>query len=120
MPPPRLQIACFLLWSLVAWPGTVLAQATGGVAGRVLDQTGAPLAGVAIDLATGSEESVAISDERGHYRFEAVAEGPAELTFRLLNFAVVRRGATVVAGQARTVDAVMALSLRADVVVTGT
>ena len=134
MPPPRLRIACFLLCSVLAGAGTAFAQTTGAVSGRVLDQTGAPLAGVTIDLRPSSAEAglktgghprgggqaTAVSDERGHYRFDAVAEGPAELTFRLLNFTVVRRAATVVAGQAHTVDAVLALSLRADVVVTGT
>ena len=86
----------------------------------MLDQTGAPLPGVAIALATGAGERTAVSDERGSYRVDGVADGPVEVTFRLLNFTVARRTATIVNGRPQTVDAVLALSLSADVVVTGT
>ena len=120
MPLPRLRTLCFLLCSFLAGAGTAFAHATGGVAGRVLDQTGAPLAGVSIDLTSGAGESTAVSDARGSYRFDRVADGPAELTFRLLNFTVVRRTTSIVNGQTQSVDAVLALSLSADVVVTGT
>ena len=97
----------------------VYAQATGRVSGRVLDQTGAALAGVAIDLAVGSGELTAITDETGAYRFDAVPPGNAELTFRLLNFSVLRRSVGVTTGGSVTADVVLMLSLSADVVVTG-
>jgi outer membrane cobalamin receptor len=44
--------------------------------------------------------------------------GPAELTFRLLNFSVSRRSVTVAGGASATVDVVLTLSLSADVIVT--
>ena len=66
------------------------------MAGRVLDQTGAPLAGVAVELTTGATALSTVTDERGLYKFEPVPAGPAGLTFRLLNFTVVRRVTTVV------------------------
>jgi hypothetical protein len=67
-----------------------------------LDQTGASLPGVTIDLTSGSADFNAVSDARGAYRFDDVAPGPAELTYRLINFTVLRRNATVAAGQVVT------------------
>ena len=65
---------------------TVSAQTTGRVNGRVLDQTGAALPGVAIDLVVNSRELTTTTDGQGAYRFDAVPTGNAELTFRRLNF----------------------------------
>src|SRR5690349_1300728 len=96
------------------------AQSTGRVSGRVLDQTGAALPGVTIDLVINSRELTAVTDDSGAYRFDAVPPGNAELTFRLLNFSVLRRSVGVTNGAPAIVDAVMKLSLSADVIVTGT
>ena len=96
------------------------AQSTGRVSGRVLDQTGAALSGVAIDLLVNSRELTATTDEVGGYRFDNVPAGTAELTFRLLNFSVLRRTVAVASGASVTADAVLTLSLSADVIVTGT
>src|SRR5262245_34669102 len=56
----------------------VYAQAPGRVSGRVLDQTGAVLPGVAIDLVVNSRELTAVTDDTGAYRFDAVPVGSAE------------------------------------------
>jgi hypothetical protein len=96
------------------------AQSTGRVSGRVLDQTGAALPGVTIDLVVNTRELTATTDEMGGYRFEQVPAGNAELTFRVLNFSVLRRIVAVVSGASVTADAVLTLSLSADVIVTGT
>jgi hypothetical protein len=96
------------------------AQSNGQVSGRVLDQTGAALPGVAIDLVVNSRELTASTDGEGRYRFDGVPAGNAELTFRLLNFSVLRRTVAVTSGASVTLDAVLALSLSADVIVTGT
>src|SRR5690606_41477693 len=45
--------------------------------------------------------------------------GPAERTYRLINFGVLRRSAAIDAGTSTTADVVMTLALNADVVVTG-
>jgi hypothetical protein len=96
------------------------AQATGRISGRVLDQTGAVLPGVAIDLVVnGQELRTTTTDENGAYRFEGVPAGSAELTCRLLNFSVIRRTIAVASGQTVSSDIAMTLSLNADVVVTG-
>jgi hypothetical protein len=60
------------------------------------------------------------TDAAGVYAFDAVPTGTAEITCRLLNFNVIRRTVDVAAAAPVTMDIVMVLSLRADVVVTGT
>ena len=99
-----------ILWVLFLCTSVnVHAQPTGRVSGRVLDQTGAALPGVAIDLVVNSRELTAVTDDTGTYRFDAVPPGNAELTFRLLNFSVLRRSVSVTNGAAgerrRRVDA---------------
>ena len=96
------------------------AQSTGKVTGRVLDQTGASLPGVAIDLIANARELTATTDDAGAYRFDDVPGGTAELTFRLLDFSVLRRTVAVTTGATVTANATLTLSLSADVVVTGT
>ena len=74
------------------------AQPHGRVVGQVLDQTGAVLPGVTIDLIVNHAELTTTTDDEGHYGFAAVPAGTAELTFRLLNFSVLRRIVRVNAG----------------------
>jgi hypothetical protein len=99
--------------------GPALAQ-QGSVRGTVLDQTGAVLPGVAIDLISAGQELTAVTDEVGRYQFDNVPPGAAELTFRLLNFTVLRRQVEVTDGQLSSADIVLTLSLSADVIVTAT
>jgi hypothetical protein len=113
------RIALLLLVVTTTNTAPALAQTLGSVAGRVLDQTGAPLLGVSVELSAGSTQLTAVSGDRGAFRFDRVPAGPAELTFRLLNFTVVRRQTTVAADQTAKVNAMLALSLSADVIVTG-
>ncbi len=89
-----LRITAFIIAIAVASSLPALAQ-TGRVSGRVLDQTGAVLPGVAIDLVVQGAELTAITDREGRYQFDKLPAETAELTFRLLNFTVVRRTATV-------------------------
>src|SRR5688572_20596270 len=108
-----------ILFSLLFCIGiNVYAQTPGRVSGRVLDQTGAALPGVAIDLVVNSRELTAVTDDTGTYRFNAVPAGSAELTFRLLNFSVLRRSVNVATGASVNADVVLTLSLNADVIVT--
>jgi hypothetical protein len=91
------------------------AQSTGQVSGRVVDQMGAALRGAAVALVVSSRELTATTDQAGEYRFDAVPAGNAELTVRLLDFSVLRRRVTVAGGASVTADAVLTLSLSADV-----
>jgi hypothetical protein len=96
------------------------AGAQGRVAGRVIDQTGAVLPGVAIDLIVDKMELTTTTDGEGRYLFEEVPEGTGELTFRLLNFGVLRRLVKVTQGDTVISDSVLSLALNADVIVTET
>jgi hypothetical protein len=109
-----LSLACaVLLAAATAWAGT------GRVAGRVVDQTGGALPGVIVNVSTSQGEQTTTSDAAGSFAFDRVAAGPAELTYRLINFTLLRRSIVVVDGQVAVASAVMTLSLSADVVVTG-
>lgn len=93
------------------------AQSSASISGRVIDQTGAPLPGVTIDLVSGGTERTAITDTSGQYRFDNLTAGPGELTYRLINFSVARK--TVSVGTAAiTLNTAMSVSLSADVIVT--
>jgi hypothetical protein len=94
------------------------AQPMGRITGRVLDQTGAALPGVAIELAVNSQRLTATTNGAGAYLFDAAPLGPAELTFRLLNFSLSRRSVRVSSGTTVMADVVLVLSLSADVIVT--
>ncbi len=99
-------------------PLTVAAQGSRRVDGRVVDQTGAVLPGVAIDLVSaGGMELTTSTDAGGRYRFDGVPAGRVELTYRLINFSVGLRQVDS-ATDATVPDVVLALSLNADVVVT--
>ena len=114
----RPQTAVFLCLFLFGFNVNAIAQATGTVSGRVVDQSGGVLPGVAVDLVVNSRELTTATDGVGAYRFDGVPAGDAELTFRLLNFSVLRRSVPVAGGASVTVDAVLTLSLSADVIVT--
>ena len=112
------RITTFILVTFLAG-ASAYAQTTGAIAGRVNDQTGAALPGVTIDLVTSGSERTAVTNATGAFAFDSVPAGFAELTFRLINFSVLRRTTTVTSSQTATVDAVLTLSLNADVIVTG-
>ena len=101
-----------------AFAGLGFAQPAASLAGTVVDETGGVLPGVTVDVRAGAAEFAASSDAAGAWRVEGVPEGPASLTFRLVNFSTLRREVAVAAGENR-VDAVLTLGLTADVVVTG-
>ncbi len=115
-----LRIIATVVVALLLTVSVAHAQAPGRVGGRVIDQTGAVLPGVVIDLVVNKKELTTTTDAEGRYQFEGVPTGSAELTFRLLNFGVLRRTVTVTSGVPVTSDNVLRLALNADVIVTGT
>ena len=108
----RFRTTAVLLLILLGITLDANAQSTGRVSGRVLDQTGAVLPGVVIDLPVNSRELTTTSDDGGRYRFDGVPAGNAELTFRLLNFSVLRRTVAVATGASVTADVVLTLAER--------
>jgi hypothetical protein len=91
----------------------------GSVAGHVADQTGGVLPGVTIELADAAGEHIAVTNPAGAFQFDRVTPGRVELTYRLINFTVLRKTVVVTEGPVTAADAVLTLSLNADVVVTG-
>ena len=95
-------------------------QGGGVITGRVLDQTGARIPGVSVEaLPGGSAEHIGtLTGEDGTFRFENLPPGPAELTFKLINFATVRRDIVVPAAGSLTVDVLLVVATSADITIT--
>src|SRR5262245_25960996 len=79
-----------VLLTLCSLPALAHDELGTSVMGRVLDQTGLALAGVDVELVTSGAEFAAVSGLDGSYRFDRIPAGPAELTFRLIDFSVLR------------------------------
>jgi hypothetical protein len=62
------------------------AQPGGTITGRVADETGGVLPRVTVDLHSDGMETFAVTNETGDYGIDNVPAGPAELTFKLINF----------------------------------
>src|SRR5258708_13458189 len=98
----------------------VLAAEAANLTGYVRDESGGAVPGVGVELRSGAAgRRTTVTDSVGAYRFDSVQDGAARLTFTLINFATARRDVTVPATDGVRVDAVMHLSLSADVTVTG-
>jgi hypothetical protein len=78
------------------------------------------LPGVTVQLRASGAQIAAetATDGTGSYRFENVPAGPAEITFRLINFSTVRRAVAVTPGTPVTADAVLLVAASADIVIT--
>jgi hypothetical protein len=109
-----------LLAAVILTPAAAWAQGMGIVTGTVSDQTGGVLPGASVELRlTGAQSAMeTVTDGTGVYRFENLPTGPAELTFRLINFSTVRRIVTIVQGGTVTADALMLVATSADIVIT--
>jgi hypothetical protein len=88
------------------------------VAGTVTDETGGAMPGVTVEVRIASQVVSTVTDALGRYRARTPAAGPADVSFTLVNFATVRRAIDLTRGDV-AVNAVMHLSLSADVAVTG-
>jgi hypothetical protein len=103
----------------VVTSSTALAQATGSLSGTVIDETGGVLPGASVTLKTaGSQVPLeTVTNEVGQYQFDNVPTGPAEVSFRLINFGTVRRPVNVSAGP-QTANATLFVAASADIVIT--
>jgi hypothetical protein len=115
-----MRVRLTLLICALLFPASLRAQGTGAVTGTVADETGGVLPGVSVTLRpSGAAMDIdGVTDGVGVYRFENIPAGPAELTFRLINFSLVRRTITVTAGGTVTANAVMIVATSADIVIT--
>src|SRR5471032_3177521 len=93
---------------------------TATVAGAIHDETGGALPGVTIELrAAAGSPLLVVTDGQGAFHFDRVAAGHYQATCTLINFASTRREIDVTATGTVRLDAVLHLSLSADVTVTG-
>jgi hypothetical protein len=105
--------------SAAAAQSTGEVQASGVVAGRAIDQTDAVLPGVTVELEReGAAHRQTVTGEDGSYRFDDVPPGRAELTFRLINFTIVRREIMVAAGTTTTADVLLTVAASASITIT--
>lgn len=119
----RVQIS----WQCVASAITTLVVSASGafaqtaeVVGIVRDETGGALPGVQVELRGDTiARRQTETDSTGAYRFDLVAPGRAQVSFSLVHFANARRAVTVPASGGVRVNAVLHLTLSADVTVTG-
>ncbi|HEX5854670.1 MAG TPA: TonB-dependent receptor [Thermoanaerobaculia bacterium] len=101
--------------------GAALAQTTGDLDGTVVDQSGAPLPGVTVELRSPQLQGVrsAVTDAAGRYRFPVLAPGVYSVTAQLSGFTKVERsGQKVSLGGTTTIPITMGLSLKEEIVVT--
>jgi outer membrane receptor protein involved in Fe transport len=112
-----IRVAAGLILGFVLLTGVASAQT---ISGTVRDETGGALPGVTVEArgASGSP-STTVTDASGSYQFDRLAPGRYQLTFTLINFASLTRREVIVSSSPVRVDAVLHLSLSADVTVTG-
>ncbi len=107
------------LWMTLLLASTAWAQVA-AVTGTVRDDAGGVLPGVIVEVTQGPGTAArAESDAAGNYRVDGLVPGPAQLTFLLVNFAGARRDIALGTAGVTRLDAVLSLSLSADVTVTG-
>ena len=116
------RVLALVLFSVLALPTTGLAQPqpVNALRGRVTDETGGTLPGVTVELRAGSAAPLAtVTDASGDYEFVDVAPGQYQLTFSLINFASITRRDVKMSTGVTAVNAVMHVSLSAEVAVVG-
>jgi hypothetical protein len=102
--------------------GSAAAQTTGAIAGTVTDNSGAPLPGVAVEIRSPALLGTrnVVTDARGAFRFPAIPPGVYTLSAALSGFTKLEKTSIRVAlGETATVNPVLSLSLKEEVVVTG-
>ncbi|MBI3047294.1 MAG: carboxypeptidase regulatory-like domain-containing protein, partial [Acidobacteria bacterium] len=97
---------------LVLAPAPVLAQATGELAGRIIDQSGGVLPGVTVmvtQTATGFTRTV-VTDGQGNWVMPNMPTGPYRLDVSLQGFRTyVQTGIVLQVGATPTMNAVLAV-----------
>ena len=110
----------FLLLVLAA--PLVLAQTTGDIVGRVTDEQGGALPGVAVEASgvafQGTRTSV--TDSAGTYRLVLLPPGIYKVTAGLQGFGKIESTVTVALGKTSTNDMKLRPSASAEIVVSGT
>jgi hypothetical protein len=103
----------------VALPPMAFGQGKGVLSGTVADETGGVLPGTSVTITpSGGKLLETATDDMGRYRFDNLPAGPAELSFRLINFSALRRVVTITGEPTQTANAVLIVAASADIVIT--
>ena len=116
----RLFVCLFVVLALAT---SAAAQAGPSIRGVVTDQTGGRLPGASVEVQAppGTRTATTLTDALGEYAFATLPAGSYDIVVSFPNFGTVRRsGIQVTANTTHLVDVVLALTLTADVAVTGT
>jgi TonB-dependent receptor len=108
-------VAVVLLWALLT-PVSAAAQATGTVAGRVADSTGAALPGAQVSIRSLSVRTA--TNAQGEFILQAVTVGTHELEVEYLGFRTVTQSVTVSATQRASVAVVLVPAISVEETVT--
>jgi hypothetical protein len=112
-------LALAVILYALALPSTAAAQGTGSLSGTVADETGGVLPGTSVTITpSGGKLLETVTDDVGRYRFENLPTGPAEISFRLINFSTLRRVVNITGDQNQTANAVLIVAASADIVIT--
>ncbi len=109
-------ISCFMFLGAAA----AVAQTTGSIEGRAVDEAGGVLPGVTVEARSPALQGarVATTDAAGRYRLTVLPPGAYEVTFTLAGFAVEAKKAVPVAlGKDTTLDATLRPAAKEAVVV---
>ena len=97
--------------------GLAAAQSAAVVVGSIVDQTGAPLAGVRVTI-RGVAVRMAATGAAGDFAFSDVPEGDYEISAELSGFERARRAVRVLAGERVTVSLALRVAILEETIVT--
>src|SRR4030095_3507081 len=93
--PARARVAVLAASLLAAMAGAQIPSATGNVYGAASDEQGRPIVGAVVTLAGPDPARNATTNERGYFRFVALAPGVYAVELERAGFRSVRREVTV-------------------------
>jgi outer membrane receptor protein involved in Fe transport len=115
------RFSSFFFFLLAVSSPLALAQTTGDITGRVTDEQGGALPGVAVEARGPAFQGVrtSVSDSGGAYRLVLLPPGVYRVTATLQGFAKVESSVTVALGKTTTGDFKLRAATSAEVLVTG-